>query len=130
MIHEDRTKLSDKTLDLKRAIDSLKEELEAVDWYNQRADACKDENLKKILIHNANEEKEHAAMLIEWIRQNDKDFGKEFKEYLFSENSDITSLETKKRPTINTGTIFKPCDRKAKLKAASLCTLKNCTNPI
>lgn len=93
MIHEDRTKLSEKTLNLKRAIDSLKEELEAVDWYNQRADACSDENLKKILIHNANEEKEHAAMLMEWIRQNDEHFEKEMKEYLFNEEKDIAKIE-------------------------------------
>lgn len=94
MIHEERSKLSVKTQDLKRAIDSLKEELEAVDWYNQRADACIDENLKKILIHNANEEKEHAAMLLEWIRQNDENFAKELKEYLFSKDKDIVSLES------------------------------------
>ncbi|MFP4118414.1 MAG: ferritin, partial [Candidatus Woesearchaeota archaeon] len=68
-------------------------ELEAVDWYNQRADACTDENLKKILVHNADEEKEHAAMLIEWLRQNDEQFGKEIKEYLFAESADITALE-------------------------------------
>lgn len=95
MLHEERDKLSDKTLNLKRAIDSLKEELEAIDWYNERADACTDENLKKILIHNANEEKEHASMLIEWIRQNDSDFAKELKEYLFSEEKDIASKEEK-----------------------------------
>ncbi len=93
MLHEDRNQLKDKTLDLKRAIDSLKEELEAVDWYNQRADACNDENLRKILIHNANEEKEHAAMLMEWLRQNDEDFAHEMKDYLFSEQKDIASLE-------------------------------------
>jgi ferritin-like protein len=93
MIHEDRTKLSEKTLNLKRAIDSLKEELEAIDWYNQRADACSDENLKKILIHNANEEKEHAAMLIEWLRQNDNAFSKEISDYLFAKSSDLTALE-------------------------------------
>jgi uncharacterized protein len=93
MIHEERNNLTEKTLNLKRAIDSLKEELEAVDWYNQRADACTDENLKKILIHNANEEKEHAAMLIEWIRQNDSGFAKELKEYLFSKEKDIAELE-------------------------------------
>lgn len=92
-MHEKRESLSEKTLDMKRALDSLKEELEAVDWYNQRADACKDENLKKILVHNANEEKEHASMLIEWIRQNDKDFAKELKEYLFAEKKDLTELE-------------------------------------
>jgi ferritin-like protein len=94
VIHEERSKLSDRTQDLKRAIDSLKEELEAVDWYNQRADACKNPNLKKILIHNANEEKEHAAMLIEWIRQNDKDFAKELKEYMFAGKEDIAGLES------------------------------------
>ncbi len=92
-LHEDRKDLKEKTLDLKRAIDSLKEELEAVDWYHQRADACKDENLKKILLHNADEEKEHAAMLIEWLRQNDSKFGHELKEYLFAETEDIASLE-------------------------------------
>ncbi len=96
MIHEERDKLKENTLNLKRAIDSLKEELEAVDVYNQRADACTDGNLKKILVHNANEEKEHAAMLIEWIRQNDSNFAKELKEYLFSEDQDIASLEEKK----------------------------------
>ena len=93
MMHEERESMSKRTLDLKRAIDSLKEELEAVDWYNQRADACTDENLKKILVHNANEEKEHAAMLIEWIRQNDENFAHELKDYLFSEEADIASLE-------------------------------------
>jgi ferritin-like protein len=93
MIHEDRSKLSAKTQDMTRAIDSLREELEAVDWYNQRADACTDKNLKKILIHNANEEKEHAAMLIEWIRQHDENFATELKDYLFSEEADIASLE-------------------------------------
>lgn len=93
MLHEDRNKLKDKTQDLKRAIDSLKEELEAVDWYNQRADACSDENLRKILLHNAKEEKEHAAMIMEWLRQNDEEFAGEMKDYLFAQESDITSLE-------------------------------------
>jgi len=95
-MHEDRKDLSDKTLDMKRAIDSLKEELEAVEWYNQRADACKDENLRKILVHNANEEKEHAAMILEWIRQHDKAFAKELKEYMFSDEEDVAGMEEKK----------------------------------
>lgn len=93
MLHEDRADMKGKTLDLKRAIDSIKEELEAVDWYNQRADACTDENLRKILIHNANEEKEHAAMLIEWLRQHDEAFAKEMKDYMFAKSADIASLE-------------------------------------
>ncbi len=92
-MHEAREKISEETKNLKRAIDSLKEELKAVDWYNQRADACEAENLRKILLHNAKEEKEHAAMLIEWIRQHDKEFDEEIVDYLFSEESDITAIE-------------------------------------
>lgn len=84
-MHEQIEKLSKLTLDKKRAIDSIKEELEAVDWYNQRVDATDDEELKKILHHNAKEEKEHAAMLIEWLRKNDEEFADELKEYLFKD---------------------------------------------
>ncbi|MDI3496081.1 MAG: uncharacterized protein PWQ35_102 [Patescibacteria group bacterium] len=85
MLYEERNKLSEKTLDIKRAIDSLKEEMEAVDLYHQRADATLAEDLKRILIHNANEEKEHAAMLIEWLRKNDEIFAKELKDNLYQE---------------------------------------------
>jgi len=85
MLHEERDSLGKDVLDMKRAIDSLKEELEAVDWYNQRTKACSDESLKRILQHNADEEKEHASMLIEWIRRNDKAFEKELKDYLFTD---------------------------------------------
>ncbi len=85
MLYEDRSKLSDRVQDIKRAIDSLKEELEAVDFYNQRAENSSDPELKKILEHNAHEEKEHAAMLIEWLRKNDKWFAKEISEYLFKD---------------------------------------------
>jgi len=95
MINKKEFQVSENTLNLKRAIDSLREELDAVDLYNQRADVCTDKNLKKILVHNANEEKEHAAMLIEWIRQNDKHFAKEFRDYLFAETKDLTALEAK-----------------------------------
>ena len=66
------------------AITSLMEELEAIDWYNQRIDACQDAELKAILAHNRDEEKEHASMLLEWIRQKDKSFDKELKDYLFT----------------------------------------------
>ena len=93
MLHEDRKNLTTKTLDMKRAIDSLREEFEAIDWYNKRADACKDTHLKAILEHNANEEKEHAAMLIEWIRQHDDHFDHELKDYLDAETPDIAGLE-------------------------------------
>ncbi len=85
--HEPVAELSEETRDLHRAIVSLMEELEAVDWYNQRADACKDPELKAILEHNRDEEKEHAAMVLEWIRRKDPAFSKELKEYLFTEQS-------------------------------------------
>ncbi len=83
--HEAIEELSDETRDMHRAIVSLMEELEAVDWYNQRVDACKDEALRAILAHNRDEEKEHAAMVLEWIRRQDPAFDKELKDYLFSE---------------------------------------------
>lgn len=83
--HEPISELSDDTRDMHRAIISLMEELEAVDWYNQRVDACRDEELKAILVHNRDEEKEHAAMVLEWIRRKDPTFNKELKDYLFTE---------------------------------------------
>jgi len=83
--HEPIEELSDETRDMHRAIVSLMEELEAVDWYNQRVDACKDEELKEILAHNRDEEKEHAAMVLEWIRRRDPKFDSELKDYLFTE---------------------------------------------
>lgn len=82
--HEPIEELSDETRDMHRAITSLMEELEAVDWYNQRVDACKDEELRNILIHNRDEEKEHAAMVLEWIRRRDPKLDGELKDYLFS----------------------------------------------
>ena len=85
--HEPVTELSDETRDMHRAIVSLMEELEAVDWYNQRADACKDPELKAILTHNRDEEKEHAAMVLEWIRRKDPAFSKHLKDYLFTKKA-------------------------------------------
>jgi ferritin-like protein len=83
--HEPLDELSDETRDMHRAIVSLMEELEAVDWYNQRVDACKDSELKAILAHNRDEEKEHASMVLEWIRRKDSAFDKELRDYLFTE---------------------------------------------
>ena len=82
--HEPVEELSDETRDMHRAIISLMEELEAVDWYNQRVDVCKDKELKEILAHNRDEEKEHAAMVLEWIQRRDPHFSKELKERLFT----------------------------------------------
>ncbi len=83
--HEPIEELSDETRDMHRAITSLMEELEAVDWYNQRVDACKDAELKSILEHNRDEEKEHAAMVLEWIRRRDSVLDSELKDYLFKD---------------------------------------------
>ncbi|MFH1814213.1 MAG: encapsulin-associated ferritin-like protein [Pseudomonadota bacterium] len=85
--HEPVEELSDEVRDMHRAIVSLMEELEAVDWYNQRASTCKDPVLKKILEHNRDEEKEHAAMVLEWIRRKDERFSHELKDYLFTDKS-------------------------------------------
>jgi uncharacterized protein len=83
--HEPVEELSDDARDMHRAIVSLMEELEAVDWYNQRVEACQDEALKGILAHNRDEEKEHASMILEWIRRKDPAFSKELKGTLFTE---------------------------------------------
>lgn len=83
--HEPVEALSAETRDMHRAIVSLMEELEAVDWYNQRMDACKDPELRAILKHNRDEEKEHAAMVMEWIRRHDPKFDKELRDYLFTD---------------------------------------------
>jgi len=82
--HEPINELSAETRDMHRAIVSLMEELEAVDWYNQRVDVCKDKELKAILAHNRDEEKEHAAMVLEWIRRQDAFFDGKLKEFLFT----------------------------------------------
>jgi ferritin-like protein len=83
--HEPVEELNDDVRDMHRAIVSLMEELEAVDWYNQRAAACKDPELKSILEHNRDEEKEHAAMVLEWIRRRDASFSGQMKEFLFTD---------------------------------------------
>lgn len=81
--HEPIQKLSAETMDMHRAITSLMEEMEAVDWYNQRVDACTDSELKSILAHNRDEEKEHAAMVLEWIRRHDQKMDHELRDALF-----------------------------------------------
>lgn len=83
--HEPIEEISAQTRLRHQAIVSLQEELEAVDWYQQRADACKDEELKGILLHNMREELEHACMCLEWLRRNSSDFDRNMREYLFTE---------------------------------------------
>jgi ferritin-like protein len=81
---EPAEELSTDTRNMHLAIESLKEELEAVDWYNQRVSTCQDAELKALLAHNRDEEKEHASMLLEWIRRKDASFSEELKHYLFT----------------------------------------------
>ncbi len=83
--HEPVSELSDRTRNMHRAIVTLVEELEAIDWYQQRIDSSTDEGLKKIFAHNMNEEKEHASMSLEWIRRQDKDLSEKLSGYLFTD---------------------------------------------
>jgi hypothetical protein len=93
-LHAPRERLSKETLSMHHAIVSLMEELEAADWYRQRADDCEDDALKGVLLHNMREEIEHAAMVLEWLRRNSPDFDRELRQYLFSEG-DIVAQEEK-----------------------------------
>lgn len=90
-LHAPRERLSTETISLHQAITSLMEEMEAVDWYRQRADDCEDDALKEILLHNMREEMEHACMVIEWIRRNNDDFAGMLAEYVNREGPIVTS---------------------------------------
>jgi len=90
--HEPYESLSPETRDLHRAIVSLMEELEAVDWYNQRANITTDADLKAVLEHNRDEEIEHAMMTLEWIRRRNAKFDENIRTYIFSEGP-ITEVE-------------------------------------
>jgi ferritin-like protein len=86
-LHESAKALRPETIDRHRAVSSLMEELEAVDWYDQRIDAATDEELKRILAHNRDEEKEHAAMVLEWLRRHDPKLDEHLRTYLFTKKS-------------------------------------------
>ena len=94
-LHEDPSRLSPETIDKHRAIASLMEELEAVDWYAQRVDATTDVALKEILAHNRDEEKEHAMMVLEWLRRHDAKFDEMIGSYLNSRGDILKVEETK-----------------------------------
>ena len=91
-LHEREDLLSPGTKDLHRAIVSLMEELEAIDWYGQRAEACTDPELRAVILHNREEEIEHAMMTLEWIRRRHADFAGHIGTYLNSEGP-ITAVE-------------------------------------
>lgn len=82
-IHEKTEDLSQSARNMQKALVSLKEEMEAIEWYAQRIDLCDDDSLKKILIHNAEEEKEHLVMILEWIRRNDSELDTFLSKILF-----------------------------------------------
>jgi hypothetical protein len=87
--HENEDLLDPLTRDKHRAIASLGEELEAVDWYDQRVKAAHDDELREILAHNRDEEKEHAAMVLEWLRRRDSKLDEHLRNYLFQQKSPI-----------------------------------------
>ena len=84
-LHEEREALTPEILDRHRAISTIMEELEAIDWYDQRIKASTDPELQSVLAHNRNEEKEHASMLLEWLRRHDPEFDAHLRTYLFSQ---------------------------------------------
>lgn len=91
-LHEPPELLSERTKNMHRAVVSLIEELEAIDWYQQRAEACSDPELRDVLLHNKHEEIEHAMMTLEWLRRADPDFDENMRTYLFKEQP-ITAIE-------------------------------------
>ncbi|MEO8845701.1 MAG: ferritin-like domain-containing protein [Kofleriaceae bacterium] len=90
--HEPIELLSESTKNMHRALVSLREELEAIDWYQQRAEACSDSDLAAVLTHNKNEEIEHAMMTLEWIRRHNPVVGKNLETYL-NTTGPITEVE-------------------------------------
>jgi ferritin-like protein len=91
-LHEAKEDIAPATLDRHRGLASLMEELEAMDWYQQRIDATADPDLKAVLAHNRDEETEHAAMSLEWLRRQDAVLDEHLREYLFTQGS-IVALE-------------------------------------
>jgi uncharacterized protein len=100
--HEEVGLLPEATKDFHRAIESLIEELEAVDWYQQRADATKEETLRAVLLHNRNEEVEHAMMTLEWLRRRDAKIDETARMFLFAEG-EITGIEAAKKAQVAAG---------------------------
>jgi hypothetical protein len=97
--HEPLDSLDEATRDMHRALASLREELEAIDWYQQRVAATTDEELKQILAHNRDEEKEHAAMVLEWLRRRDDHLDTQWQACLFTDG-DVTEIEHEEAPPV------------------------------
>jgi uncharacterized protein len=91
-LHENESVLKPETIDRHRAVVSIMEELEAIDWYDQRIDAATDRELRELLAHNRDEEKEHAAMMLEWLRRHDAKLDEHLRTYLFT-NKRLLEIE-------------------------------------
>ena len=117
-LHAPREVLSQETRLLHNAITSLVEELEAVDWYRQRADDTEDDTLREILLHNMREEMEHASMVLEWIRRHNSDFAGHLQTYLFTDGP-ITGIERAVEAGESTGGAS-PSDRGSSVTIGSL----------
>jgi hypothetical protein len=102
-LHEDAAKIGPAVIDRHRAVVSLMEELEAVDWYDQRVAATDDPALKAVLAHNRDEEKEHASMVLEWLRRHDATLSDHLKTYLFT-TGEITGIEAAAEGKAGAGT--------------------------
>jgi len=117
--HEAEEKLSTETKNMHKALVSLQEELEAIDWYRQRADAAENDALKAVLLHNMGEEVEHACMLLEWLRRNVPLFDKNLRVYLFQEKP-ITEIEAREEGHAQA----QPARRKALLSGLTVGSMK------
>ena len=101
-LHEESDLLDDQVIDRHRAIESLMEEFEAIDWYDQRVHATNDSDLASVLAHNRDDEKEHAAMALEWIRRRDPALDEQLRLYLFTDGP-LVSVEDSEAPTDSGG---------------------------
>ena len=105
-LHEPEERLSPATIDRHRAIVSLQEEFEAVDWYDQRVKATSDPSLAEVLAHNRDEEKEHASMTLEWLRRRDPILDQHLRTYLFTSGSILEiEAEAEAAPTTSQGSL-------------------------
>lgn len=111
-LHEDPEKLQSETIDRHRAIVSIMEELEAVDWYDQRVDASADPELRAILAHNRDEEKEHASMVLEWLRRRDPQLDAHLRTYLFTERPVLELEEEQEEGAPSAGAAPAPENRR------------------
>jgi ferritin-like protein len=103
-LHESADLLDEATIDRHRAFTSLVEELQAVDWYDQRVTATKDTSLADILAHNRDEEKEHATMTLEWLRRRDPILDRHLRTYLFT-TEPVTEVEAEAQAEEGAGAV-------------------------